>query len=158
MKSGLTVKKVALFFAAVLAVYVVLFLWIERSRLAKGPWQVEFQSSTGGIATLTVTQPHLNITNARVIVHGESLTNASAQVNFDRVKQAVPFGRVIFEDLTFLPGVVTFELLGHEVELLPRSLVVNKKLVEWRSGLTVDLWPTNKPAEPPQPPKNPRRR
>jgi hypothetical protein len=65
---------------------------------------------------------------------------------------------VIYEDLTFLPGVVTFDLLGHEVELLPRALVVNKKLVEWQSGMTVDLWPTNKPAEPPQPPKHPRRR
>lgn len=153
MKSGLTVKKVALLFLAVLAVYLALFFWIERSRLTKGPWRVEFQASAGGDATLVVAQPYLNITNARVVVHGESMTNASAQVTFDRVKQPVPFGEVIFEDLTFLPGVVTFNLLGHEVELMPRALVVNKKLVPWQPGMTVELWPTNKPAEPPHAPK-----
>lgn len=153
MKSGLTVKKVALLFAAVLAVYLALFFWIEKSRLTKGPWQVEFQAATGGDATLVVAQPYLSITNARVIVHGENVTNTSAQVTFDRVKQPVPFGSVIFEDLTFLPGVVTFNLLGHEVELMPRALVVNKKLVPWQPGMTVELWPTNKPAEPPHAPK-----
>ena len=153
MKPGLTVKKVALLFAAVLAVYLALFFWIERSRLTKGPWQVEFQAAGSGDATLIVAQPHLNITNARVIVHGESVTNTSAQVIFERVKQPVPFGEIIFEDLTFLPGVVTFNLLGHEVELMPRALVVNKKLVPWQPGMTVELWPTNKPAEPPHPPK-----
>jgi hypothetical protein len=60
---------------------------------------------------------------------------------------------VIYEDLTFLPGVVTFDLFGHEVELLPRALIANKKQVPWKSGVTIDLWPTNKPAEPPRPPK-----
>lgn len=153
MKSGLTVKKVALLFAAVLAVYFALFVAIEKSRLAKGPWRVEFQAAAGGDATLVVAQPYLNITNARVIVHGESVTNTSAQVIFERVKQPVPFGEIIFEDLTFLPGVVTFNLLGHEVELMPRALVVNKKLVPWQPGMTVELWPTNKPAKPPHPPK-----
>jgi hypothetical protein len=69
MKSGLTVKKVALLFTAVLAVYLALFFWIEKSRLTKGPWQVDFQAAAGGDATLVVTQPYLSITNARVIVH-----------------------------------------------------------------------------------------
>ena len=84
-------------------------------------------------------------------------SNATGRVLFDRVKQPVPFGKVIYEDLTFLPGVVTFDLFGHEIELLPRALIANKKQVAWQSGVTVDLWPTNKPAEPPHPPKARRR-
>lgn len=153
MNSGLTVKKVVLIFAVVLAIYFAMFVAIEKSRLTKGPWRVEFQAVAGGDATLIVAQPYLNVTNARIVVHGETITNFSGQVTFDRVKQPVPFGSVIFEDLTFLPGVVTFNLLGHEVELMPRALVVNKKLVPWQPGMTVELWPTNKPAEPPHAPK-----
>jgi hypothetical protein len=42
-------------------------------------------------------------------------------------------------------------LFGHEIELMPRVLVVNKTEIPWRSGATIDIWPTNKPAEPPKP-------
>ncbi len=158
MKSGFSAKHVVLLFVAVLAAYIVLFRFVENRRQAHGPWEVEFQNPPGGTPALLVSQPYLNLRDIKLVLHGEILTNAPGTIRFDRVKQPTPFGRVIFEDLTFLPGVVTFDLLGHEVELLPRALVVNKKLVDWQSGMTVDLWPTNKPAEPPQPPKNPRRR
>jgi hypothetical protein len=153
MNSGFTAKTVVLLFAAVLGVYLVLFFGIERSRQTGGPWEVEFQTGANDIVTLVVSQAHLKISGAKIVVHGEHVTNAPGYVTFDRVRLPVPFGEVIFEDLTFLPGVVTFNLLGHEVELMPRALVVNKKLVPWQSGMTVDLWPTNKPAEPPHPPK-----
>lgn len=157
MKSGLTAKHVALIFAVVLVAYAALFYGIENRRQSHGPWEVEFQNPEGSSPALLISQPHLNLRNVKLLLHGERLTNAPGAVRFDQVKLPTPFGRVIYEDLTFLPGVVTFDLLGHEVELLPRALVVNKKLVEWQSGMTVDLWPTNKPAEPPRPPKNPRR-
>jgi hypothetical protein len=157
MKTGFSAKHVVLLFVAVLAAYAALFKTIENKRQSHGPWAVEFQHSEGAAPALLISQPHLNLRNVTIVVHGERLTNAPGVVRFDRVKQSPPFGRVIYEDLTFLPGVVTFDLLGHEVELLPRALVVNKKLVEWQSGMTVDLWPTNKPAVPPRPPKHPRR-
>ena len=53
---------------------------------------------------------------------------------------------------TALPGVITLDLFGHEIELLPRVLIVNKKEVPWQSGLSLVLSPTNKPAIPPKPP------
>lgn len=158
MKSGFSAKHIVLLFVVVLAAYVALFYYIENRRQSHGPWDVEFQNAPAGTPALLVSQPYLKLRDIKLVLHGETLTNAPGTIRFDRVKQAIPFGRVIFEDLTFLPGVVTFDLLGHEVELLPRALVVNKKLVDWQSGMTVDLWPTNKPAERPQPPKNPRRR
>lgn len=153
MKSGFSAKHVVLLFLAVLAAYAGLFHFIESRRQSHGPWEVEFQNPDGGSPALLVSQPHLNLHNAKIMLHGERITNAPGTVRFDRVKLPIPFGKVIYEDLTFLPGVVTFDLLGHEVELLPRALVANKKLIPWQSGMTVDLWPTNKPAEPPQPPK-----
>ena len=79
-------------------------------------------------------------------------TNALPQtVLFDRPRKPAPFGKVIYEDLTQLPGVVTFDLFGHEIELLPRVLVVNKRQIKWNSQASIELWPTNKLPQPPKP-------
>lgn len=154
MKSGFTAKSIVILFFVVLGLYLAVFFGIEQTRHRKGPWDVDFQTNTEGAPMLIVSQPKLGLSDVRIVVHGENASNAAGRVSFDQVKRSVPFGRVIYEDLTFLPGVVTFDLFGHEIEVLPRALVVNKKLVSWRSGMTVDLWPTNKPAEPPHPPKS----
>ena len=84
---------------------------------------------------------------------GEQTTNVPERVLFNRPLQPVPFGKVIYEDLTFRPGVVTFNLFGHEVEFLPRALVLNKREVPWHSGDSIRLTAAQKPAEPPRPPK-----
>ena len=154
--AGITPKSIVLVFVAVVALYFGAFWGIEHLRHRKGAWQVIFGRDAARNPTLTIVQPGLKLDAVLLIVHGERDTNIPAVVTFDRVKQPVPFGRVIYEDLTFLPGVVTFDLFGHEVELLPRVLIVNKRKVPWRNGMTVDLWPTNKPAVPPQPPKQKR--
>jgi len=153
MRSGFPAKTAVIVFAVVTVLYVVVFQGIEYLRARKGPWEVAFGGDSEGNATLTVSQPALGVSGVRIVARGERATNAQATVRFDQVQRPVPDGRVIYEDLTFLPGVVTFDFHGHEVELLPRSLIVNKRLVPWQNGATVDLWPTNKPAEPPQPPK-----
>lgn len=157
MKPAITTKSILLLFAAVLAVYLASFYAIEGLRHRSGPWDVSFENNIQGSPALVVSQPSLGLKNFKILFHGEAPTLAAARVQFDRVKQPVPFGRVIYEDLTFLPGVVTFDLFGHEVELLPRVLLANKKEIPWRTGETVDLWPTNKPAEPPSPPRQGRR-
>ena len=153
MRSSFPTKAVVIVFGVVTALYIVAFRGIEYLRVRKGPWEVAFGRDTEGNATLTVSQPALGLSGVRIVARGDRATNAPGAVRFDRVQQPVPEGQVIYEDLTFIPGVVTFDFHGHEVELLPRVLVVNKRLVPWQSGATVDLWPTNKPAEPPQPPK-----
>ena len=153
MNSRFTAKTVVLLFVAVLGLYLVVFYGIERARHHKGPWEVEFRTDAQGSPAVVVSQTTLELSKVTIVFHGESFTNPASRVRFDRVLQPVPFGKVIYEDLTFLPGVVTFDLFGHEIEVLPRTLVVNKKLVQWRSGMSVDLWPTNKLAEPPHPPK-----
>jgi hypothetical protein len=154
MNSGFGPKTVVLLFAAVLALYLILFYGIEQIRRRKGGWVVDFQGGPGGTPALVVSQGSLAVSNITLLFHGESLTNSSGQVRFDRVQRPLPFGRVIYEDLTFLPGVVTFDLFGHEIELVPRVLVADKREIPWQSGSTIDLWPTNKPATPPHPPKS----
>ena len=156
--ADITPKTIVLAFVAVVALYFGTFKGIEHLRHRKGAWQVIFSRDPAGNPALTIAQPWLKLDAALLVVHGERATNIPSVVTFDRVEQPVPFGRVIYEDLTFLPGVVTFDLFGHEVELLPRVLIVDKRQVPWRNGMTVDLWPTNKPATPPQPPQPPQQK
>lgn len=153
VQSAFTPKSIVLLFVAVLGLYLLVFHGIERARVRQGPWEVEFQSGTNGSPAVTVAEPKLGLSRVKIIFHGETAGHVAGRVLFDRVKQPVPFGKVIYEDLTFLPGVVTFDLFGHEIELLPRVLIVNRKQVAWQSDQVIELWPTNKPAEPPRPPK-----
>jgi hypothetical protein len=151
MKSNGFPKFFLLVGLVVFALYFLVFYGIEGCRRAKGPWEVTFAANEAG-PVLAVRQPHLNY-NCTITFPGESATatNLPQTVTFDRPKKAVPFGKVIYEDLMQLPGVVTFDLFGHEIELLPRTLIVNKREVPWSSQRSVVLWSTNKPAQPPTP-------
>jgi hypothetical protein len=153
MKAGISPRTIALFFPVVLALYLGAFYGVEHWRHRQGPWTVTFTAGSGGEPVMEIAQPALGVRGVRLVLHEERATNAPGTVAFDRVGRAALFGRVIYEDLTSLPGVVTFDLLGHEVELLPRVLIVNKREVRWEPDTTLALYPTNKPARPPQPPK-----
>jgi hypothetical protein len=64
----------------------------------------------------------------------------SAVQHFSRpypVPFTVPFGKCVFLDTTFLPGTITFALFGHEIELLPRVLIIDFKEHAWQSGATI---------------------
>jgi len=152
MKSDGFLKPLILVGLTVMALYFVVFYGIEGCRHAKGPWEVTFTTNAESPPVIVIKQPRLNL-NCMIRFHGEvtSATNLPQTVKFDRPKQSVPFGRVIYEDLMQLPGVVTFDFFGHEIELMPRTLIVNKREMPWNSQRSVDLWPTNKPAQPPKP-------
>jgi hypothetical protein len=143
-------KGALVLFAAVLLAYLAVFNGIEYARLRKGPWKVDFTTDSNGKPSLNIYQDYLKV-STRLEFPDEKETNMAERVVFDRPKKPVPFGKVIYEDLTFLPGVVTFDLFGHEVELLPRVLIINKKETAWNTVVT--LLATNKPAVPPKPAK-----
>ena len=151
MSSSFPTKSFVAAGAIILALYFAVFYGIEGCRAAKGPWQLTF-AMTNDIPAIDIFQPRLNISQ-KIRFHGETVnfTNVPQTVAFDRPKRSAPFGKVIYEDLTQLPGVITFDLFGHEIELVPRVLVVNKRQIPWGSQPLLDLWPTNKPAEPPKP-------
>lgn len=136
----------------VLAFYFGGFHGLEYLRVRKGPWELTFEPTSGGVAgsapVIVVNQPASGVSAVKLVFHGEHATNAPGTVRFDGVEKNAIFGELIYEDLTFLPGVVTFNVFGHELELMPRVLVVNRREVPWQSGAVIDLWPTNKPAVP----------
>jgi hypothetical protein len=146
MKSG--IKTLLILFFVVLAVYLAGFYGIEHLRHRQGPWRVLFVADEHGTPAIEISQPALDIDSVSVVFQGETagVSNLSDTVVFDVPRKPVPFGEVLFEDLTFLPGAVTFNFFGHEVELLPRVLVVNRQPVKWESHTAIELEATNKVA------------
>ena len=126
-------------FCLALLIYVIFFSCDQHVRRRKGPWQVTFGTNVAGVAQIDVAQTNLGI-HTIIRLAGETATN-SGTIIFDRPEKPVPFGRTKFEDLTYLPGSVALDLFGHEIELLPRTLYLNKKEHAWRKDEVIELQP-----------------
>lgn len=128
------------------AVYVGFFSCDKHLRERKGPWEVTFQTDSSARPEVMVNQPTLRISNVKIIFPETrlSLTNLLTTVAFDSPLKQSPFGRVIFHDLMYLPGTVTFDLFGHEIELLPRVLIIDHQEYPWRSDTTTELHSTER--------------
>lgn len=143
-------KRLPLVFAITVAIYLVAFYGIEHMRSRKGPWSVGYEIDGNGRPALVVSQPGLGIDNVRIVFAEESApTNfQTATVTFaapERVPFDLPFGECFFQDLTFLPGTVTLRPFpGHEIELLPRALYVNRRERAWISGAIHEEFQTNR--------------
>jgi hypothetical protein len=129
-----------------LAIYAGGFALDQHLRTRRGPWEVTFTNEPTGAPAIIVNHRNLNVANLRIVFLGETVTNGHGLVVFDVPQRPVPFGRVKFEDLTYLPGTVTFDFFGHEIELLPRTLYINRKAHPWRSNEDITLSTTEKPA------------
>ena len=134
-------KHLLMGFALALGVYVAFFTCDQHLRKRKGGWQVDFSTNAAGWARIDITQPTLKI-REQIVFRGEAATNTGS-VSFDRPGKPIPFGKVKFEDLTYLPGSVAFDFFGHEVELLPRTLYLNKREIPW-TGAVHELKPDEK--------------
>jgi hypothetical protein len=148
--------------------YIAFYQGIEHRRTWKGPWQVAFRKDAAGAPTIVINQPRLGVTNVQISFTGEpppltnppgafamehspsaslqsSVTNPSSTSITLRFAQpqpvpyAVPFGTCIFMDTTFLPGTVTFRLFDHEIELLPRVLIIDHDEHAWQPNTTISL-------------------
>ena len=128
------------------ACYAVFYPTIEHRRTRKGPWHVGFTNSVEGAPTVVVNQPKLSITNVQITFPEQRAMPSTSETNLVlRQPLPVPFdvalGQCVFMDTTFLPGTLTFELLGHEIELLPRVLIIDRQEHPWVSESTITLHP-----------------
>lgn len=151
MQSQGPVKHFVLAFMLALVGYAAFYQGIEHWRARQGPWRVTFTRNAAGAPVLLIDQPKLAITNVQVGFAGAPLpaTNRPVTLVFDQPKPvpyAVPFGNCIFMDTTFLPGTLTFQLFGHEIELLPRVLVLDREEHPWQSGASITLSPPGEAA------------
>jgi hypothetical protein len=126
-------------FVIAVIVYFVFFAFDQYLRKRKGGWIVEFQKNEQAEPRLVIHQPHLGITNVQITITGEAITNDAAAVVFDNPKKVPPFGKLVYHDLTYLPGAIVIELLGHEIQMIPRTLVIDKKERGWTNGAVFTL-------------------
>jgi len=136
-------KHLLIAFACAVAGYALFFMLDQYLRTRKGPWEVTFTTNANGYAEIVVQQPTLGLSNVHITFAEERPTNGLGATRFDRPLQQLPFGKTKFEDLTYLPGSVTFDFFGHEVELLPRTLYLNRQERGWRE-LNHELRPSEK--------------
>jgi len=128
--------------------YALSYGWIQHRRVAKGPWQVTFTSQSGAPA-IVVNQPALPIQDVRIVFAGEPAGASPDQtLEFSETRPVpfeVPGGQCVFLDPLFLPGTVVLDLFGHEIQLMPRVLTIDKVEHPWRPRETITL---TKPAAP----------
>lgn len=129
--------------------YVFVYGCDARLRRGRGPWEVTFFTETNGTPALRIGHPKLGISNVVVRFLAEHLDPTNhvvlpQSVAFERPRSEVPFGTLVFDDLMYLPGTVVLHCFGHEVQMLPRTLYLNRKEVRWGGSTTNDLHPADK--------------
>ena len=139
-------KHFVLAFLLAVICYALFYSNIEHRRTRKGPWQVAFTNDGVGNPALVINEPKLAITNAQVIFTNQRLpaSFSAITITFRQPKPVpfdVPFGKCVFMDTTFLPGTVSLELFSHQVELLPRVLVIDRQEHPWLSDSAITLHP-----------------
>ncbi len=143
--------------------YLALYSADAYLRQRHGPWEIEFSVDAHGTPGVMLGQPSLGISNVLIQFSGETLTNplaaqpARLYMSRPETAQAPPFGKVAFHDFTYLPGTVVLHCFGHEVQMLPKGLYLNRAAYPWQSGTSHVLFPSNKLAslEPTSPPRRP---
>jgi len=155
MKSDGPLKHFILAFVLAVICYAFFYNSIEHRRTRKGPWKVAFTNSPEGWPQMVINQPRLAITNVE-INFAEEQAPASLELRTLQFAQPqpvpydVPFGKCVFMDTTFLPGTVTFQVFGHEIELLPRVLIIDHQERPWFPSNSITLHPlTPQPTEHP---------
>ena len=149
-------KSITTTFVVAVIFYFLAYGWMSRWQTGRGPWQVEFTTNQTGVAQIVIAQPALGLSNITLRFEGETLapTNHPGIVLFSKPRQATPFGELIYDDLMRQPGVITLDMFGHEVELIPKHLILNRQPVSWTNNIVISLAATNKiPPGTPRPAK-----
>ena len=162
MKADNPIKHFVLAFIIALIGYAIFYGAIEHRRTRKGPWQIVFTNTANGLPEIVINQSTLAISNVQIVfvqrgssntLDSGSVTAASKPVatnglppgtlfDFSRPRNVpfdVPFGKCLFMDTTFLPGTLTFRLFGHEIEFMPRVMVIDHEERPWNSDRTIYL-------------------
>ena len=145
MKTDHPAKIFIIAFLCAMVIYVIAYGWIEHRRTRLGPWELTFSTNAAGNAVIQVNQPKLGIKDVTISFSSPPVkvtTNLPAHLNFKQpapVPYDLPFGRCIFMDTTFQPGTLTFSNATHEIELLPRTMIIDKSEHPWKSGELIQL-------------------
>jgi hypothetical protein len=140
MRSDGLLKHLAICLVMAVVFYVAAFSWLQHRRTFKGPWVADFRADAAGVPSLVISQTNLGVSET-IIFSGQNVpaAHSSRVVAFGPTPPDLPYGELIFQDPTFLPGTVTIRLFGHVVEFLPRVLTIDKKEYPWQSGAVIEV-------------------
>jgi hypothetical protein len=130
---------------AILVGYISIFYLVENSRRKSGPWELTFTQVNNSPALL-VTHAKLGLTNVTIVFPDAVATNAQQTIRFEHGRVApfdLPFGKCVFLDTLYLPGSMAMELFGHQIQLMPRTMLIDRVEHAWLSGEKILL--TNRP-------------
>ncbi len=136
--------KLVRLFLAVFLLYGILYKAADYGRGRMGPWILTFDEAPSGSPRVTINHDKLQIRGVQIVADGDAAVpdgRGPATVRFRSPADEPSFGKVLFTDLTFLPGVITLDFFGHEVEILPRVLVINRKSFAWSQAKEFRLLP-----------------
>ena len=137
MKSDPIWKQVIAVFVAAVIGYFAVFYFIEHQRRKDGPWQATF-TSVDGLPAIIVNHPKSQLTNITIVFVDATVTNnLPLTVAFEHGRSApfdLPFGKCVFIDAIYMPGTAVCEIFGHQIQLMPRVLTIDKVERPWRSG------------------------
>jgi hypothetical protein len=146
VRSAGIVKHLAIAFLMAVALYAASFAWIQHRRVFRGPWEITFISDAAGRPSLAIAQSNLKISETLTFPGQKIATNNLRDAErFPEAVTSLPFGEMVFQDPTFLPGNITMRQFGHEIQLLPRVVLIDRKEIPWRAGETIEVGPTNAP-------------
>jgi hypothetical protein len=146
--ASLPIKTFAAVGLVTLILYVTVFSLVENKRRKNGPWELSFTQSDNAPA-LIISHTKLGLSNITIVFpEAPAPTNLPQTIRFQHGQVAptveLPFGRCTFLDTLFLPGTVTCEMFGHEIQILPRTMTIDRVERPWRSGEKILL--TNRPS------------
>jgi hypothetical protein len=128
-------RHLALAAGLALVFYIAAFSWIEHRRAVKGPWEIAFISDAAGRPSLQISQPALQISETLSFPDDTvARTNLAELIKFREATTNLPFGEMLLQDALYLPGTITLRLCGHQIEVLPRTLIVDKTEHPWQAG------------------------
>lgn len=121
-----------------LILYVTVFSLVENQRRRDGPWELTFTQADNSPA-LAISQTKLGLSNITLVFADAAVpTNLPQTIRFQHGQVApaleLPFGKCVFLDTLYLPGTVTCEMFGHEIQILPRTMTIDRIEHPWRSG------------------------
>lgn len=127
--------------------YAAVFSWMENNRHKDGPWEITFTQASNSPALL-VSHAKLGLTNITIVFPDAIATNHAPQtIRFEHGRVApfdLPFGKCVFLDTLFLPGTVTMDAFGHLIQVMPRTLTIDRSEHAWLPGEKILL--TNRPS------------
>jgi|SRR5579863_2360471 len=145
MKSAGLPKHLLIAFVLATILYFGAYGLMEHFRTHNGLWQVTFLSNGGANApTLIINEPQLNIHDFHLTFPTQTAPATNATLTFDHARDVpfdVPFGRCVFLDAMSQPGTVTFTMFGHEIQLIPRTLTVDKNDYDWHATNSLVIRP-----------------